>query len=72
MLQKLGHTVVTNYFLGFSALSLGLVAFTMAHGLLLYSLPHLLMGLLSYMYHVRYMSSPLDDIEERYVAEEFT
>jgi hypothetical protein len=29
------------------------------------------MGLLSYMYHVLHMSTPLDDIEDRYVAEGF-
>ncbi|MFT4949951.1 MAG: hypothetical protein ACI9CA_002094 [Natronomonas sp.] len=69
MFRKLGHTVATNYFLGFSVLSLGLVVFALAHGLLLYSVSHLLMGALSYAHHVVHMSSPLDDIEDRYVAD---
>lgn len=71
MLRKLGHTVVTNFFLGFSALSLGIVAFTLVHGLLVYSVSHFAMGALSYMYHVLHMSTPLDDIEGRYVADSF-
>lgn len=71
MLREFGHTVVTNYFLGFSVLSLGIVVFTLAHGLLLYAASHLVMGALSYVHHVRHMSSPLDGIEDRYVAENF-
>ena len=71
MLRELGHTFVTNFFLGFSLLSLGLVAFALAHGLLLYSLPHFVMGIISYVHHVLHMSSPLDDIEDRYVADGF-
>jgi hypothetical protein len=71
MLQKLGHVFVTNFFLGFSVLSLGLVAFTMAHGLVLSAFSHLVMGVFSYVHHVLHMTSPLDDIEERYVAAGF-
>lgn len=71
MLRTAGHAVVTNFFLGFSVLSLGIVVFTAVHGLLFSALSHLVIGLLSYMYHSLHMSTPLDDIEDRYVADGF-
>jgi hypothetical protein len=71
MLRTVGHAFATNFFLGFSVLSLGLVVFTAVHGLLFSAVSHLVMGLLSYIYHVLHMSTPLDDIEDRYVADGF-
>ncbi|MEF8887545.1 MAG: hypothetical protein V5A30_07030 [Haloarculaceae archaeon] len=71
MLRTVGHAFATNFFLAFSVLSLGIVVFTAVHGLLFSAVSHLVMGLLSYMYHVLHMSTPLDDIEDRYVAEGF-
>lgn len=71
MLRKLGRALATNFFLGFSVLSLALVVFATVHGLLLYSVIHSVMGVFSYMHHVLHMSSPLDNIEDRYVADGF-
>lgn len=71
MLRTVGHAFATNFFLGFSVLSLGLVVFTAVHGLLFYAVSLLLMGVFSYMYHALHMSTPLDDIEDRYVADGF-
>ncbi len=71
MLRKFGRAVATNFFLGFSVLSLGLVVFATVHGLLLYSFIHSVVGIFSYMHHVVHMSTPLDDIEDRYVADGF-
>jgi len=49
----------------------GIVVFTLAHGLVLYAVLHLGMSIVSYAHHVLHMSSPLDGIEDRYVAHSF-
>ena len=71
MLRKLGRAFATNFFLGFSLLNIGLVVVTMVHGLVLYAFIHSVMGVISYTHHVHHMSTPLDDIEDRYVADAF-
>jgi hypothetical protein len=71
MLRRLGRVFAANFFLGFSLVNIGLVVFTMVHGLALYAFIHSVMGAISGMHHVQHMSTPLDDIEDRYVADAF-